>query len=96
MQILPVLEWKETSCHSSKFQQATCRKGIDSRFTTVRTSLIQGCQSIVAKNTVQSVQLPWVHWSILFEISADNQEWEYKKTAHPMKLKNASWSGGQQ
>lgn len=74
------IRWKEWSCHSSKtFQQATCRKGIDSQFTTVRTSLIQGCQSIVAKNTGQSMQLPWVHWSILFEVNADNKEWEYKR-----------------
>lgn len=91
MQIQPVLEWKESSCHSSKtFQQAACRKGIDSQFTTVCTSLIQSCQSTVAKNTVQSMQLPWVQWRILFGVSVDNQEWEYKKSAHQMKLKEVS------
>lgn len=47
---------------------ATCHKGVNSQFTTVCTSLIQGCQSIVAKNNVQSVQLPWVHWSTVFEM----------------------------
>lgn len=97
MQILAVLEWKKWSCRSSKtFQQATCRKGLDSRLTAVRTSLIQGCQSIFAKKYCAICAAPLSLLEHLIWDKCGQPRMEHKETAHQMKLKSASWCGGQQ